>query len=207
MKHNYLIYLLLFLAIIFRNNILNIVNNFNQMLFIRNNSLEMEMLKSEKLSLLKEYEELLDFKNNIKINTQYTVTNVIKNSYGFNNLIINGSNYKIGDEVVSIEGLVGVISKLNHNTSEIKYIYNTNLVVKINDVTGKISGYDEENNIIIKEISNYNNIKINDFVYSLYGTYIGKVIIIKYDILDSYLTIKPVNLHNLNYVAVLSRQI
>lgn len=207
MKHNYLIYLLLFLAIIFRNNILNIVNNFNQMLFIRNNSLEMEMLKSEKSSLLKEYEELLDFKNNIKINTQYTVTNVIKNSYGFNNLIINGSNYKIGDEVVSIEGLVGVISKLNHNTSEIKYIYNTNLVVKINDVTGKISGYDEENNIIIKEISNYNNIKINDFVYSLYGTYIGKVIIIKYDILDSYLTIKPVNLHNLNYVAVLSRQI
>ena len=177
------------------------------MLFIRNNSLEMEMLKSEKSSLLKEYEELLDFKNNIKINTQYTVTNVIKNSYGFNNLIINGSNYKIGDEVVSIEGLVGVISKLNHNTSEIKYIYNTNLVVKINDVTGKISGYDEENNIIIKEISNYNNIKINDFVYSLYGTYIGKVIIIKYDILDSYLTIKLVNLHNLNYVAVLSRQI
>ena len=110
MKHNYLIYLLLFLAIIFRNNILNIVNNFNQMLFFRNNSLEMEMLKSEKSSLLKEYEELLDFKNNIKINTQYTVTNVIKNSYGFNNLIINGSNYKIGDEVVSIEGLVGVIS-------------------------------------------------------------------------------------------------
>lgn len=207
MKRNYLIYLILILAIIFRSPILNIINNFNQMLFIRNNNLEIQLLKNEKVYLLNEYQELLDFKNNIKINNQYIITNVIKNSYGFNNLVISGSNYNLGDEVINDEGLVGIITKLNQNTSEIKFIYNTNLVVRINDETGKIAGHDEENNIVVKEISNYNNIKINDLVHSLYGTYIGKVIKIKYDILDSYLTIRPVNLYNLNYIAVLSRQI
>lgn len=207
MKHNYLIYLILILAIIFRSTILNIINNFNQILFIRNNNLEIKLLKNEKVYLLNEYQELLDFKNNIKINNQYIITNVIKNSYGFNNLVISGSNYNLGDEVINDEGLVGIITKLNQNTSEIKFIYNTNLVVRINDETGKIAGHDEENNIVVKEISNYNNIKINDLVHSLYGTYIGKVIKIKYDILDSYLTIRPVNLYNLNYIAVLSRQI
>lgn len=207
MKRNYLIYLILILAIIFRSPILNIINNFNQILFIRNNNLEIQLLKNEKVYLLNEYQELLDFKNNIKINNQYIITNVIKNSYGFNNLVISGSNYNLGDEVINDEGLVGIITKLNQNTSEIKFIYNTNLVVRINDETGKIAGHDEENNIVVKEISNYNNIKINDLVHSLYGTYIGKVIKIKYDILDSYLTIRPVNLYNLNYIAVLSRQI
>ncbi len=207
MKHNYLIYLILILAIIFRSTILNIINNFNQILFIRNNNLEIKLLKNEKVYLLNEYQELLDFKNNIKINNQYIITNVIKNSYGFNNLVISGSNYNLGDEVINDEGLVGIITKLNQNTSEIKFIYNTNLIVRINDETGKIAGHDEENNIVVKEISNYNNIKINDLVHSLYGTYIGKVIKIKYDILDSYLTIRPVNLYNLNYIAVLSRQI
>ena len=53
------------------------------------------------------------------MNTDYTITNVIKNSYGFNNLIISGNNYFIGDEVISSEGLVGIISKVSQNTSEI----------------------------------------------------------------------------------------
>ncbi len=205
MKHNYLVYILLIFTILFRSTFLNIINNFTSSLFIKNNNFEVKLLQSEKKYLLNEYDSLINFKNNINIDSDYTITNIIKNSYGFNNLVINGSDYLIGDEVVNAEGLIGIISKTIGNTSEVDYLYNTNLVVKINDEIGKISNHDKEGNLIVTEISNYNNIKINDLVYSVYGTFLGKIIKIKYDVLDNYLTVKTVDLNNLNYVAVISR--
>lgn len=204
MKHNYLVYFLLLFVLLFRTNILNIVNNLTSNLFIKSNNLEVKLLQSENKYLLKEYDDLLNFKTNIDINTDYTITNVLKNSYGFDSLIING-NYKIGDEVISENGLIGVISNSYNNLSNVRYIYKTDLIIKINDEIGKISSKDDENNLIVTEITNYNNIKLNDLVYSINDTLIGKVIKIKYDILDNYLTVKTVPLDNLNYVAVISR--
>lgn len=204
MKHNYLVYFLLLFVLLFRTNILNIVNNLTSNLFIKSNNLEVKLLQSENKYLLKEYDDLLNFKTNIDINTDYTITNVLKNSYGFDSLIINGS-YKIGDEVISENGLIGVISNSYNNLSNVRYIYKTDLIIKINDEIGKISSKDDENNLIVTEITNYNNIKLNDLVYSINDTLIGKVIKIKYDILDNYLTVKTVPLDNLNYVAVISR--
>lgn len=207
MKSNYLVYILLIFSVLFRNNIINIITNINSSLFIKNDNLEIKLLQSENNNLISKYNELLDFGNNIKLENNYIISNVIKSSYGFNNLVINGSNYEVGDEVISNDGLIGIISKVNSKTSEIDYIYNTNLVVKVNDEIGKITGKDQDNNLIIKEISNYTDIIINDYVYSVYGTYLGKVIKIKYDILDNYLTVKTTPLNNLNYVAVISRDI
>lgn len=205
MKSNYLIYLLLLTSILFRSNILNLINNIGNNLFLSNNNLEVNILQNENQYLLEEYNNLLKFQNNIKIESDYVITNIIKNSYGLNNLIINGGNYRVGDEVISNDGLVGIISNVGEYTSELKYIYNTNLVVKVGDETGKIVNHDQNHNLIIKEISNYNSIKLNDLVYSVNGTYIGKIIKIKYDILDNYLTVKTSSLNNLNYVAVISR--
>lgn len=205
MKSNYLIYLLLLTSILFRSNILNLINNIGNNLFLSNDNLEVNILQNENQYLLEEYNNLLKFQNNIKIESDYVITNIIKNSYGLNNLIINGGNYRVGDEVISNDGLVGIISNVGKYTSELKYIYNTNLVVKVGDETGKIVNHDQNHNLIIKEISNYNSIKLNDLVYSVNGTYIGKIIKIKYDILDNYLTVKTSSLNNLNYVAVISR--
>ena len=201
MKHNYLLYGILFSTIIFRSSLINMTGS----LFIKNSSIELKLLKDKNDYLVNQYNSLLDFKNNIDMKYDYTITNVIKTNYGFGSLQITGTNYNIGSEVVNEEGLVGIISKINGSNSNIKYLYDTNLVVKINEESGKISDKDSNNNLIIKEISNYNNIKINDLVYSINGTYIGKIIKIKYDILDNYLTVKTVKLDNINYVAVINR--
>ena len=205
MKTNYLLYIFLIGVVLFREPVLNATNNLTRALFIKEQNLEVELMENKNNLLVNEYQALLDFKNNITLNYEYTITNVVKNNYGFHNLIVNGTNYKVGDEVVNAEGLIGIVSAVNKATSEIKYIYNTNIVVSIEGEIGKITGKDAENNLIVKEISNYNNIKLNDIVYSTYGTYIGKVIKIKYETLDNYLTIKTNALNNINYVAIISR--
>ncbi|MDD4408150.1 MAG: rod shape-determining protein MreC [Bacilli bacterium] len=205
MKNNYLIYLLVIISILFRNPILNLINNFNSNFFLKDNNIEIKLLEEKNQLLKSEYQNLLDFKNNIKFEYNYTICNIMKDNYGFGNYIINGDNYSIGDEVINEKGLIGVISKINNKTAEVKKIYNTNLIVKINNETGKIISKDKDNNLIIKEISNYNDISLNDLVYSTNDTYIGKVIKIKYDVLDNYLTVKTINLDNIKYVAVISR--
>ena len=205
MKHNYLLYILLIFVVVFKSSILNIVNNITDNLFIKNDNLELKLIKKENEYLINQYQSLKDFKNNINNDSNYLITNVIKTNYGFDNLIISGTNYQIGSEVLSENGLVGIISKINTKNTTVDYIYNTNIVVKINNETGKITSTDDFKNIIVKEISNYNNVSLNDDVYSIHGSYIGKIIEIKYDVLDNYLTIKTVDLKHLDYVGVVER--
>ena len=130
--------------------------------------------------------------------------NTLKTNYNFNKLNINGQ-YNINDEVVNEYGLIGIITKTNHNFSEMAYLYNTNLTIKIDNITGKIISKDQNNNLIIGELTNHNNININDYVYSLYNTYIGKVIKINYEVLDTTILVETPKPRNINYVAVISR--
>ncbi|MDD2409885.1 MAG: rod shape-determining protein MreC [Bacilli bacterium] len=205
MKYNYLIYILVILSILFSDSIINLINNFTSNFFLKNNNIEIKLLEEKNKILISEYQNLLDFKNNIKFEYNYTICNILKDNYGFGNYIINGDNYSIGDEVINEKGLIGIISKINNKTAEVKKIYNTNLIVKINNETGKIVSKDKNNNLIVKEISNYNDVSLNDLVYSINNTYIGKIIKIKYDILDNYLTVKTIDIDNIKYVAVISR--
>lgn len=201
MKYNYLSFIVLFLIIILKEPIMQNINN---LMYIRNNNLEIKTLKNQNEELEKEYQELLTFKNNIKLDNNFTITNTLKTNYDFNKLNINGK-YNINDEVVNENGLVGIITKTNHNFSEMTYLYNTNLTIKIDNITGKIMSKDQNNNLIIGELSNHNNININDNVYSLYNTYIGKVIKINYEVLDTTILVETPNPRNINYVAVISR--
>lgn len=201
MKYNYLSFIVLFLIIILKEPIMQNINN---LMYIRNNNLEIKTLKNQNEELEKEYQELLTFKNNIKLDNNFTITNTLKNNYDFNKLNINGK-YNLNDEVVNENGLIGIITKTNHNFSEMTYLYNTNLTIKIDNITGKIMSKDQNNNLIIGELSNHNNININDNVYSLYNTYIGKVIKINYEVLDTTILVETPNPRNINYVAVISR--
>ena len=201
MKYNYLSFIVLFLIIILKEPIMQNINN---LMYIRNNNLEIKTLKNQNKELEKEYQELLTFKNNIKLDNNYTITNTLKTNYNFNKLNINGK-YNINDEVVNEYGLIGIITKTNHNFSEMTYLYNTNLTIKIDNITGKIISKDQNNNLIIGEFTNHNNININDYVYSLYNTYIGKVIKINYEVLDTTILVETPKPRNINYVAVISR--
>ena len=169
MKNNYIIYIGLIPIILFRGVFFNILNNFSNIFFEKTNLTEAKLLEEKNKYLKEEYNLLLDFKNNINLTQDYIITNTLKTNYGFGDLIISGNNYQIGDEVVNAKGLVGIISEVGVINSTVKVIHNTNLVVKINNETGKISSTNNDNNLIIKEISNYNSIQINDLVYSVKG--------------------------------------
>ena len=201
MKNKSIFFLILLIIIISRNSILNLINNTFKIFLNKDNTLEINYLNDEITRLKEEYNKLLDFKNNININETCTITNVYKNNYGFNKLIINGDNYNLYDEVLTKEGLIGYISKINNKYSEISYIYNTKVPVRINDNYGKIISSDKDNNIIISEIDNAN---LNDSVYSVNNSYIGKVIKIDNMDLNTTITVKPIDLKNIDYVLVRS---
>jgi len=201
MKNKSIFFIILFIIIISRSSILNLINNTFKLYLNKDNTLEINYLNDEITRLKEEYNKLLDFKNNINIDEAYTITNVYKNNYGFDKLIINGDNYNLYDEVLTTEGLIGYISKINNKYSEISYIYNTKVPVRINDNYGKIISSDKDNNIIISEIDNAN---LNDPVYSVNNSYIGKVIKIDNMDLNTTITVKPIDLKNIDYVLVRS---
>lgn len=204
MKRKYILYLTILLVVLFRMQILNIFNNFSKLFLKKETNPEIEILQKEVSDLTDEYSKLLDFKNNIVLNESYTITNIYKNNYGFDKMIVNGT-YKINSEVVTKDGLIGIVSKSMYNTSEVKYLDDTGIMVKISNSEGKITGKNEQNNLIIKEVSNYNDIKINDKVYSVHMTYIGKVVNILYEDLDNIIIVKPVSTDNLDYVGVIEK--
>ena len=204
MKRNYYIFIVIFLVVLFRTSILNLFMNLKKMFTSAEPNIEIVTLKEENRRLKDEYTSLLDFKSRINIDEDYTITNVHKSNYGFDKIVLNGS-FKENSEIVSDDGLVGIITKSDNNLSYGDYLFNTHILVRIDDTEGKIYGRDDDGNLLIKEISNYNNIKINDNVSSMHGMCIGKVVNIIYEDLESIIVVKMGDVYNLNYVGVIER--
>lgn len=204
MKRNYYIFIIIFLVVLFRTSILNLFINVKKMFISAEPNIEIVTLKEENRRLKDEYTSLLDFKSRINIDEDYTITNVHKSNYGFDKIVLNGS-FKENSEIVSDDGLVGIITKSDNNLSYGDYLFNTHILVRIDDTEGKIYGRDGDGNLLIKEISNYNNIKINDNVSSMHGMCIGKVVNIIYEDLESIIVVKMGSVNNLNYVGVIER--
>lgn len=204
MKRNYYIFIIIFLVVLFRTSILNLFMNVKKMFTSAEPNIEIVTLKEENRRLKDEYTSLLDFKSRINIDEDYTITNVHKSNYGFDKIVLNGS-FKENSEIVSDDGLVGIITKSDNNLSYGEYLFNTHILVRIDDMEGKIYGRDDDGNLLIKEISNYNNIKINDNVSSMHGMCIGKVVNIIYEDLESIIVVKMGSVNNLNYVGVIER--
>lgn len=204
MKRNYYIFIIIFLVVLFRTSILNLFVNVKTMFTSAEPNIEIVTLKEENRRLKDEYTSLLNFKSRINIDEDYTITNVHKSNYGFDKIVLNGS-FKENSEIVSDDGLVGIITKSDNNLSYGDYLFNTHILVRIDDTEGKIYGRDDDGNLLIKEISNYNNIKINDNVSSMHGMCIGKVVNIIYEDLESIIVVKMGSVNNLNYVGVIER--
>lgn len=202
--NKYYIYMILFFIVIFKNNILSLINDIDK-LFINNDDILLLKYEKEIDLLKKEIKDITDFKKNIILNDNFTITNIYKNNYGLNKLLISGNNYELNNEVINENGVIGIVSNINKNYSEVTYIYDTNIPVKINNNYGKIIGKDIKNNLIISELANI-EININDTVYSINDNYIGKVIEINNNDLNKRVIVKTIDLTNLNYCIVVSER-
>ena len=205
MKYKYSLFIVVFLFVLLREPFLCLMTNINKFFTVPSNDLEINLLKSKNIYLEKEYEKLLDFKNNIDITYDYIITNTIINSYGFDKILINGNDYDINDEVVNENGLVGLISKVDGKYSEVTPIYDTKILVKINDIEGKILGKDDNNNLIVGDLSNYDDINVNDKVYSNKDSYIGKVVSVSKRDVNAVVIVEITTIQKNSYVAVIRR--
>lgn len=205
MKYKYSLFIVVFLFVLLREPFLCLITNINKFFIVPSNDLEMNLVKSKNIYLEKEYEKLLDFKNNIDITYDYIITNTIVNSYGFDKILINGNDYDINDEVVNENGLVGLISKVNGKHSEVTPIYDTKILVKINDIEGKILRKDDNNNLIVGNLSNYDDINVNDKVYSNKNSYIGKVVSVSKRSVNTEVVVETTTIQENCYVAVIRR--
>ncbi len=205
MKYKYSLFIVVFLFVLLKEPFLCLITNINKFFTVPSNDLEMNLVKSKNIYLEKEYEKLLDFKNNIDITYDYIITNTIVNSYGFDKILINGNDYDINDEVVNENGLVGLISKVNGKNSEVTPIYDTKILVKINDIEGKILRKDDNNNLIVCDLSNYDDINVNDKVYSNKDSYIGKVVSVSKRDVNTEVVVEITTIQKNSYVAVIRR--
>lgn len=133
---------------------------------------------------------------------------VVRDLYGFyDEVIINRGKDEIEkyDALVNEDGIVGVVYKVNKNTSYAKLLSsNYNLSVRINGVYGNY------NNGVVSMIDKYSDIKVGDLIYTsgLDGVasdlYVGKVLRVyeDEDELGLKVDVKIVNNGNLNYVVI-----
>lgn len=205
MKYKYSLFIIVFLFVLLREPFLCLITNINKFFIVPSNDLEMSLVKSKNVYLEKEYEKLLDFKNNIDITYDYIITNAIVNNYSFDKILINGNDYEINDEVITENGLVGLVSKVSGKHSEVTPIYDTKILVRINDNEGKILRKDDNNNLIVGDLSNYDDINVNDKVYSNKDSYIGKVLSVSKRDVNTEVVVETTTIQKNCYVAVIRR--
>ncbi len=166
--------------------------------------IETEYIVLENQELKKELKKL----SNIEYKEGIVSKVIVRDLYSFyDEVILNVGGDKVNEKDIVIveDSLVGIVYKVNKNTSKVKLLSsNFNISVRINDVYGNF------NNGIVTMIDKYSDIKKGDLVYTsglddvLGDIYIGKVssvsedkenlgLIVEVDYKDNY---------DLNYVIV-----
>ena len=169
---------------------------------------ELDGLRLENQLLKKELNGLV----NINYDEGVIAKVILRDMYSFyDELVINvGSkdNINIYDSVICNGSLVGIVTKVNDKTSNVKLISsNYNISVKIGNTYGNL------NKGIITMVDKYSDISIGDLVYTsgldniLSDIYIGKVkdISLDEDGLSNKVIIEYEDNCNLNYVYVVGK--
>ena len=169
---------------------------------------ELDGLRLENQLLKKELNEL----SNTNYEEGIIAKVILRDKYSFyDELVINGGgkdNINIYDSVICIGSLVGIVTKVNDKTSNVKLISsNYNISVKIGNTYGNL------NKGIVTMIDKYSDISIGDLVYTsgldniLNDIYIGKVkdISLDEDGLSNKVIIEYEDNCNLNYVYVVGK--
>lgn len=208
---DYIILLIVFLLIIFGSNINAFLRSFD------NNLNSDNINKNYCTSLENDYNELLkinDFKITSELNLVVSKV-MLRDIYEFNDTltIYKGTNagIKEGNAVITDKGLIGVVSKVNKESSVVELITNksSNISVRIGSSYGILNMQD--NSLIVSDLSMYDDVFIGEEVYTsgignLPGDiYIGNVIDIKANNteIEKILEVSPVvDLSTINYVMV-----
>lgn len=169
---------------------------------------ELDGLRLENQLLKKELNEL----SNTNYEEGIIAKVILRDMYSFyDELVINvGSkdNINIYDSVICNGSLVGIVTKVNDKTSNVKLISsNYNISVKIGNTYGNL------NKGIVTMIDKYSDISVGDLVYTsgldniLSDIYIGKVkdISLDEDGLSNKVIIEYEDNCNLNYVYVVGK--
>ena len=208
---DYIILLIVFLLIIFGSNINAFLRSFD-------NNLNSDNINNNYCtSLENDYNELLkinDFKITSELNLVVSKV-MLRDIYEFNDTltIYKGTNagIKEGNAVITDKGLIGVVSKVNKESSVVELITNksSNISVRIGSSYGILNMQD--NSLIVSDLSMYDDVFIGEEVYTsgignLPGDiYIGNVIDIKANNteIEKILEVSPVvDLSMINYVMV-----
>ncbi len=208
---DYIILLIVFLLIIFGSNINAFLRSFD-------NNLNSDNINNNYCtSLENDYNELLkinDFKITSELNLVVSKV-MLRDIYEFNDTltIYKGTNagIKEGNAVITDKGLIGVVSKVNKESSVVELITNksSNISVRIGSSYGILNMQD--NSLIVSDLSMYDDVFIGEEVYTsgignLPGDiYIGNVIDIKANNteIEKILEVSPVvDLSTINYVMV-----
>ena len=205
-KENFL-FLIVFILVLFKEPLYKLVKVENT----KNNNIECELLKNE-------YNKLLEFNNiDVKYSSKYINSYIFyKDIYDYlDNITIRGgkdNNFKINNPVIYDNTLIGIISKVNENSSIVKLITNKNIKisVKINEEVGLLEY--SNNKLIVKNISNYSDISVGDSIYTSglgnihENIYIGTVKNIKLNNKNIEKIIEvdyKLNIKNIDYITVL----
>ncbi len=215
---NILIAFIFLICLIFMDYIFIIISKTNYYNY-QNNNLDALILKQENQTLKNELNNVLSL-NNLDKYQDYDYLKskiVLRDVYHFHNSITilygQDQNIKKGMAVVSENGLIGLISKVNQKTSTVKLITsnNLNISIKIGEEYGMLNKYDlAKNNLIAQNFNNYELIMKNEEVYTSGlglippGLYIGKVNNTNNKDIEQVVSIKSdVNFNDLKYVAII----
>lgn len=203
--------IILVFIFIFKNNIFYLLSYTSILTKENNNNLltENNILKNKCAYLEDELNNLTDIKNYASYNYELTRMNYRLSYLSDEINISNTNNIKVNASVVNQFGLVGIVKTIKEDYSFVTLLTGiNNLSVNINDAYGTLSDY-ENNYFVIRNITNYENVHINDEVYtSTLGNikekiYIGKVIDIKLIDIEKIIYVKSdVDFNNLNYLYV-----
>lgn len=178
---------------------------------------------------IKELKELLELNNTL---TEYTIENATilsrNKGYWFNTLTVDkGKNDGIKKDmaVITSNGLIGKISKVYGNSSEIKLItsddvnYKVSVSIKINNTDNYaiLNGYDQENNLLkVTGVSKTTEAQRGDIVVTSglgemfpSGIYVGEVEKIendKYNLSKTIYIKTKQDFNNIHYVSILKEK-
>lgn len=165
LKNNFF-YIILLLLLIYKGVFINVISNINLLLTTPNNNetTEIKILKEKNKELATNLSEISKLPVN---NGEYKLTKLsYRLSYSDYNFYIEGSDFSVNSLLVNQDGLVGIIKELKKDYSECIMLPGiTNLSVKINDSFGTLTSY-ENGLYVINDLSNYDDVAINDPVYT-----------------------------------------
>ncbi len=205
LKNSYL-FLILFLLLLGKDIIINITPFYEN----NNNLIEYKLLEDK-------YNKLLEFNEIDYIyNSKYYNTYIIyKDIYNYlNEITIHGgiNNFKKNYLVIYDNTLIGIIDKVNKNSSQVKLITNSKskISVKINDNIGLLNFKD--NKLMVSNLSNYSDIKVGDLVYtsslgdikeSIYIGIVKEVILTNKELEKQVIVDYKIDIKDINYVTVM----